>query len=310
MDDYFYERNKEIGERLLKGESPLKLASEFGIENVSIVEACFPLDVSYQSLKLIVRKRFSMGEAIPEIARTLNVNGALIKAILGMGTAKAKRVVAICKMFDTGYSKTKISKVTKLPIKVIDKVISKMGRNISQMPYYGAWNIRFPNNDSENWMKGVFEYLIEDTIEGYKLSIRNQIEKEFQEKSRKEFNRFIRNELDEVARIDDDYKYAEKVLRILSKSKKSSQKEITTQAIIEYGRKLGLKRGGGSFGDKDAVKARILHERELDEVATTIDEIGELPLDMVQNMMLMRYNKENRNAEIEHLNFLPDYLKE
>lgn len=310
MEDYYNERNVEIGKRLMLGESPRKLAREYNLKDVAVVEACLPLDYSYQSLKTTIRKRFAMGESITEMALSLNLSGALVKGMLNMSTAKSLRIIAICKMHDSGYSKTRIGKVTNLPIEDVDRVLTTMGRDVDSMPYYRAWGVSFPSNDSEEWHRKIFEYLLGDTLESYKLTIRNEIEKDFQKRARREYTRFIRNELEEAERIEDDYEYSRRLLKVLTLSKKSTKKEVVTQALIEYGRKIGFKRGGGKLGTTEDIKARIRYEQEMNEYAATIEEIGHLPLELVDDLMIQRYNKERRNADTEHRAFLPDYLKE
>jgi hypothetical protein len=293
---------------LLNGIKPSVIATKFEI-GVDEVKAFFPYG-KYDAFMLMIKKKFAMGCSTFEISKILDINVKFVRRSLSLSMAKEKRLFALMLMHDHGFSNTRIKEVTGLSIPNVENVLKAVGRDVKSMPYYKSLNAFNVMVDSADWYKEVLEWVVNEEIDDYRNSIRLDVELEFKNRFKEDYKKYVSDELDEAIRIEDDYEYADKVLAVLVKGKKSTKREVIVQALIEYGRKMGLDRESKNRWSRvEKARAIATINQKLTHQAMELEEMKVTTIDQSEENFLANYNSKTREEDAESYCLLPSYLR-
>lgn len=288
--DYFYRRNEEVVKRLLRGDKPTVIASDYGM-TIGFVEGMFPL-CNYRMFCVSVKRRFAMGETSYEIATFFKLEHKLILSVINMSFQRESLVLAIMKMHDNGFSRSKIKTVTRLSDDDIGEVLLKTGRDVERMRYYKAIGTPFTLSvDSGDWFNDICEHVAERQMPNYLMSVENKVERKYRGKAKELFREIAAEELDdENENCEEDYLFVQKVISKLRKLKGVTKRDVITKAVLYYAKSIGVLKSGGGLGGKEVTLMNNRLQCEIDEFYLSMAEIKNTKHHQMQERFTERYN--------------------
>ena len=226
-----------------------------------------------------------------------------------MSFPREARLYAIMRMHDNGFSVSDIMEFTGLSRSKLSEILGKVGRNKKQMQYYPMLNELKLSVDDPEWSNKLIEKITEAKQPGYLMSIENKIEEKYQQRFNEMYTKYVTEELGEILDEDDDAAYADKLINAMSKIKGVSKKQIIIKALVDYGRKLGLKKQDNAWGGGEITRANAVLQREVDQHYVDLEEYQNTDADEAVARVVAEYDKKKPSATREHDSFLPDYLK-